>query len=118
MRFTQPQTGAQLDLQALHRARQRLIPSSTAIVNQARAFLFECGLTIGAGPAYFVRDMPSILVDDGNSLTPAMCDLLQEQWQEYRSIEAHSLQLRRRIEAIARADGVTTRLIPVPDLAH
>lgn len=44
MRFTQPKTEAQLDLQALHRVRQRLVSSKTAIVNQARAFLLEYGL--------------------------------------------------------------------------
>ncbi|WP_175752773.1 IS110 family transposase, partial [Burkholderia anthina] len=102
----------------LHRVRQRLVSSKTAIVNQARAFLLEYGLTIGAGPAYFVRDMPSVLADDGNGLTPAMRDLLQEQWQEYRSIEARLLQLRRQIEAIAGADDVATRLISVPGIAH
>ncbi|WP_260430226.1 IS110 family transposase [Burkholderia cenocepacia] len=118
MRFTQPKTEAQLDLQAPHRVRQRLVSSKTAIVNQARAFLLEYGLTIGAGPAYFVRDMPGILADDGNGLTPAMRDLLQEQWQEYRSIEARHLQLRRQIEAIAEADDVATRLISVPGIAH
>lgn len=118
MRFTQPKTEAQLDLQALHRVRQRLVSSKTAIVNQARAFLLEYGMTIGVGPAYFVRDMPSILADDGNGLTPAMRELLQEQWQEYRSIEARLLQLRRQIEAIAGADDVATRLISVPGIAH
>ncbi|KAJ3473135.1 hypothetical protein NLI96_g13118 [Meripilus lineatus] len=100
MRFTQPKTEAQLDLQALHRIRQRLVSSKTAIVNQARAFLLD------------------ILADDGNGLTPAMRDLLQEQWQEYRSIEARLLQLRRQIEAIAGADDVATRLISVPGIAH
>jgi len=118
MRFTQPKTEAQLDLQALHRVRQRLVSCKTAIINQSRAFLLEYGLTIGAGPAYFVRDMPNILSDESNGLTVAMRELLQEQWQEYRSIEARLLQLRRQIEAIAGADDVATRLTSVPGIAH
>lgn len=118
MRFTQPKTEAQLDLQALHRVRQRLVSCKTAIINQSRAFLLEYGLTIGAGPAYFVRDMPNILSDENNGLTAAMRELLQEQWQEYRSIEARLLQLRRQIEAIAGADDVATRLTSVPGIAH
>lgn len=118
MRFTQPKTEAQLDLQALHRVRQRLVSCKTAVVNQARAFLLEYGLTIGAGPAHFVRDMPGLLNDENNGLTAAMRALLQEQWQEYRSIEARLLQLRRQIEAIAGADDVATRLTSVPGIAH
>lgn len=36
MRFVQPKTEAQLDLQVLHRVRQRLVSSKTAVINQAR----------------------------------------------------------------------------------
>ncbi|WP_321969283.1 IS110 family RNA-guided transposase [Paraburkholderia tropica] len=118
MRFTQPKTEAQLDLQALHRVRQRLVSSKTAVINQSRAFLLEYGLTIGVGPAYFVRDMPNILSDETNGLTTAMRGLLQELWQEYRSIEARLLQMRRQIEAIASADDVATRLTSIPGIAH
>ncbi|WP_150609104.1 IS110 family transposase [Pandoraea cepalis] len=118
MRFTQPKTEAQLDLQALHRVRQRLVCAKTAVINQSRAFLLEYGLTIGAGPAHFVRDMPNILSDDANVLTTSMRELLQEQWQGYRSIEARLLRLRRQIEAIAAADDVATRPTSVPGIAH
>jgi transposase len=118
MRFTEPKTEAQLDLQALHRVRERLVRCKTATVNQARAFLLEYGLTIGAGPAYFVRDMPGILSDDGNGLTAAMRELLQELWQEHRSLEARLLQLRRQIEAISGADDAATRLTSIPGIAH
>lgn len=118
MRSTQPKTEAQLDLQAFHRVRQRLVCAKTTVINQSRAFLLEYGLTIGAGPAHFVRDMPSILSDDENGLTTSMRELLQEQWREYRSIEARLLQLRRQIEAIAGADDIATRLTSVPGIAH
>ncbi|WP_430231311.1 IS110 family transposase [Paraburkholderia tropica] len=84
----------------------------------SRAFLLEYGLTIGVGPAYFVRDMPNILSDETNGLTTAMRGLLQELWQEYRSIEARLLQMRRQIEAIASADDVATRLTSIPGIAH
>jgi transposase len=78
MRFALPKTEAKLDLQALHRVRQRLISSKTAIINQARAFLLEYGLTISVGAAYFVREMPSMLSDEQNALTLSMRRLLEE----------------------------------------
>ncbi|HGL6719749.1 IS110 family transposase [Burkholderia contaminans] len=118
MRFAQPKTEAQLDSQALHRVRQRLVSNKTSVINQARAFLLEYGLTISVGAAYFVRDMPSILSDDQNGLTPSMRRLLEELWQEYRSIEARLLQLRQQIESIASADDAATRLTSVPGIGQ
>ncbi|MGU7778582.1 IS110 family transposase [Burkholderia sp. PU8-34] len=118
MRFVQPKTEAQLDLQALHRVRQRLVSNKTSVINQAGAFLLEYGLTISVGAAYFVRDMPSILSDDQNGLTPSMRRLLEDLWQEYRSAEARLLQLRRQIEAIASADDAATRLTSVPSIGQ
>ena len=40
-------TADQLDLQALHRVRERLVSQRTGIINQIRAFLLERGLRYG-----------------------------------------------------------------------
>ena len=44
MRFVPIKTDDQLDLQAIHRVRDRLISRRTAVINQPRAFLLERGL--------------------------------------------------------------------------
>jgi len=44
MRFVATKTTNQLDLQALHRVRERLVGQRTAIINQIRAFLLERGI--------------------------------------------------------------------------
>src|SRR5712675_872047 len=41
MRFVVTKTADQLDLQALHRVRERLVSQRTGIINQIRAFLLE-----------------------------------------------------------------------------
>src|SRR5512142_1301525 len=41
MRFVPIKTDDQLDLQALHRVRERLVSRRTSIINQVRAFLLE-----------------------------------------------------------------------------
>jgi transposase len=41
MRFVPLKAEAQLDVQALHRARERLVAERTALINQLRAFLLE-----------------------------------------------------------------------------
>jgi len=42
-------TQDQLDLQALHRVRFRLVSRRTATINQIRAFLIEQGITVRTG---------------------------------------------------------------------
>jgi hypothetical protein len=49
MRFVPIKSAAQLDLQALHRARDRLVTSRTGLINQIRAFLLERGITVRPG---------------------------------------------------------------------
>src|SRR5262249_15402367 len=41
MKFVATKTAEQLDLQALHRVRERLVSQRTGIINQIRAFLLE-----------------------------------------------------------------------------
>lgn len=72
MRIVIPKTAAQLDLQTLHRIRERMVFHKTAVVNQTRAFLLEYGLTIHRGIAKFTHDMPSLLAGEQNELSPSM----------------------------------------------
>jgi transposase len=51
MRFVPIKTDDQLDLQALHRVRDRLITRRTSVINQLRAFLLERGLVFAKSPA-------------------------------------------------------------------
>jgi transposase len=43
MKFVATKTADQLDVQALHRVRERLVSQRTGIINQIRAFLLERG---------------------------------------------------------------------------
>ena len=60
MRFVPIKTDDQLDLQALHRVRDRLITRRTSVINQLRAFLLERGLVSRRAPPSCAR-MPEIL---------------------------------------------------------
>ena len=46
MRFVPLKAAAQLDVQALHRARKRLVAERTALINQLRALLLERGIVL------------------------------------------------------------------------
>jgi transposase len=78
MRFVPVKNEAQLDVQALHRVRDRWMGRKTAVINQLRGFLLEHGITVAAGPAHLKRQIPSILEDAENLLSPRMRMLLLE----------------------------------------
>src|ERR1700722_17071639 len=61
MRFVPIKTEDQLDLQAIHRVRDRLIARRTSVINQLRAFLLERGMVFAKTPAKLKLAMPEIL---------------------------------------------------------
>src|ERR1700692_181570 len=61
MRFVPIKTDDQLDLQALHRVRDRLMARRTALINQIRAFLLERGMPFAKSPAKLRVAMPDVL---------------------------------------------------------
>ena len=52
MKFVVTKTADQLDLQALHRVRERLVSQRTGIINQIRAFLLERGIAVRQGQRF------------------------------------------------------------------
>src|SRR5262250_2592468 len=63
MRFVPIKSEEQLDLQALHRVRERWVMRRTAVVNQIRSLLLERGLTLPKGRRYVELALPEILAD-------------------------------------------------------
>jgi hypothetical protein len=62
MRFVPIKTDDQLDLQAMHRVRDRLVARRTAVINQLRAFLLERGMVFAKTPFKLKQAMPAVLV--------------------------------------------------------
>jgi transposase len=61
MKFVATKTADQLDLQALHRVRERLVSQRTGIINQIRAFLLERGIAVPQGQRFLRAELPRIL---------------------------------------------------------
>jgi transposase len=81
MKFVATKTAEQLDLQALHRVRERLVSQRTGIVNQIRAFLLEPGITVRQGLRFLRIDLPCILAAPSDVLSPRMVTRLRT-WLE------------------------------------
>jgi transposase len=58
MRFVPIKSDDQLDLQSLHRVRERWVVRRTAVINQIRALLLERGITIRKGRHYAEAGLP------------------------------------------------------------
>lgn len=55
MRFVQIKTEEQLDVQAMHRVRDRLVQRRTALINEIRGFLLERGIPLRPTPYTFAK---------------------------------------------------------------
>ena len=116
MRFVPIKNEAQLDLQALHRVRDRWIGRRTAVINQLRGFLLEHGITIAAGPAHLKRQLPSILEDAGNLLSTRMRTLLMELREEWEKLEEQIEATNRELAQSAKKDDRCQRLLTIPGI--
>lgn len=114
MRFVPIKTDDQLDLQALHRVRERLVSRRTSVINQVRAFLLERGITFRKGPATLRRQMPDILENADEQLSTRIRGLLAMLWQEWKELERQIESLNNDIEGICRSDAACERLQQIP----
>jgi len=76
-------TQEQLDLQALHRVRSRLVSRRTATMNQIRAFLIEQGITVRRSVAALRTSLQAILDHRDDEMSLRMRKLilgLQQDW--------------------------------------
>ena len=101
MRFVPIKTDDQLDLQAIHRVRDRLISRRTAVINQLRAFLLERGIVFAKSPAKLRKEIPEVLENADQNLTPRMRNLLALLWGEWKELEQQVEGLNLEVEQIA-----------------
>ncbi len=73
MKFVATKTADQLDLQALHRVRERLVSQRTGIINQIRAFLLERGVAVRRGYGFCAPSCRASWLHPRMSCRPAWC---------------------------------------------
>jgi len=82
MRFVPIKTVEQQDIQILHRQRELIKKSRTALLNQVRGLLAEYGVIINKGVFALHSDLPGILEDADNELTVLSRDLFNELYKD------------------------------------
>jgi len=88
MKFVATKTAEQLDLQALHRVRERLVSQRTGIINQIRAFLLERGFAVRQGLRFLRAELPRILTAPCDALSPRMLRVIENLAGDWRSTSA------------------------------
>jgi transposase len=114
MRFVPLKSREQLDLQAFHRVRQRLVGQRTAVINQIRGFLLEHGITVRAGPFALQQALPHLLANEDAALSLGMANLISGLAADWRRLDARIHDLTKTIEAVAANDQSCRRLMTVP----
>ena len=86
MHFVEVKTQAQLDMQTLHRSRDRLVGERTALINQLRAILLERGIIVPQGKRKLEQYLVTLMEEPGGRGLSARIQMLvadmQAQWRE------------------------------------
>lgn len=116
MRFVPTKSVDQLDLQALHRVRARLVSQRTATVNQIRAFLLERGIAVRQGLRFLRQALPDILANHADALTPRMVHMIEGLATDLHHLDERLDALTAEIEALAGSDEACRRLMTIPGI--
>jgi len=116
MRCVSLKTPEQLELQAIHRVRDRLITERTAVVNQMRALLLENGIVVPVGRKVFAKRFPEILEDAENGLSPRLRALLDHLRDRWRSLDTEIDDMTRLLTDHAKQSPTCQRISSVPGI--
>ena len=116
MKFVATKTAEQLDLQAMHRVRERLVSQRTGIINQIRAFLLERGVAVRQGLRFLRAELPRTLAAPCDALSPRMLRVIEDLAGDWRRLDERIEGLSSEIEVLARRDVGCERLMSVPGI--
>src|SRR6201998_2658206 len=110
-RFVPAKTNEQLDLQALHRVRSRLVSERTAVINQIRGFLLERGIIVRQGQRFLHHLLPDILAKRTDVLSPRMVRIVSDLAGDWRQLDERIETVTDEIETLAKSDDSCRRLL-------
>ena len=116
LKVVREKTQDQLDLQALHRVRSRLVSRRTATINQIRAFLIEQGITARTGSRALRNVLFTILGARREEVSPRMYDLIVGLYEDWLWLDERIESTTREIELISKREGNCQRLMTVPGI--
>ncbi len=108
--YVPKKTVEQQDVQALHRARQRMVNHRTAVVSQIRGLLLDRGIGFAQSIGRARRTIPEILSDKSNALTVMARETIGELWDLFCDLDRRVEIFDQKIEALFKANATCQRL--------
>jgi transposase len=116
MRFVPIKSDDQLDLQSLHRVRERWVARRTAVINQIRGLLLERGITVRKGRCHVEAALPGILEDADTKLSGAVRRLLAQLQLELDHLHRRIDEADAVIKQTAGENEACQRLVTIPGI--
>ena len=116
MRFVELKSETQLDLQSLHRARDRLVGERTALINQLRAVLLERGVIVPQGRRKLELHLETLLAAEQVSLSPRTRLLIEDLRAEWRELDRRIQAFDEEFALQARTDEAARLLTTIPGI--
>lgn len=116
LRTVREKTQDQLDLQAYHRIRSRLVSRRTATINQIRAFLIEQGIAVRTGAHALRKSLLPILETRAEEISPRMHDLIIGLYEDWLWLDERVETLTAEIESISKSEANCQRLMSIPGI--
>src|SRR5215475_8042435 len=114
LRVVQEKSQNQLDLQACHRVRARLVSRRTATINQIRAFLIEQGIAVRAGARALRNSLFAILENRKDEISPRTAKLIRGLYDDWCCLDERIETVTGEIEALSRTEAKCRQLMSVP----
>ena len=117
MRFVELKSEEQLDMQTLHRVRDRLVGERTALINQLRAILLERGCAVPQGRRKLEQHLAAMPdPDNDTSLSPRVRRLIDDMRAEWLELDQRIATFDNEFAARARSDADARRLATIPGI--
>lgn len=117
MRFVELKSEGQLDMQSLHRVRDRLVGERTALINQLRAIPLERGIIVPQGRHTLKRYLATVTeADDIETLSPRMRGLIDDMRAQWAELDHRITAFDHEFAARARSDETAQRLATIPGI--
>jgi transposase len=114
MRFVALKSEEQLDMQTLHRARDRLVGERTALINQLRAVLLERGITVAQGRRKLERHLAGLNGPEG--LSQRMRVLIEDMRLQWSELDRRIAELDKELAEWVRNEEAARRLMSIPGI--
>jgi transposase len=116
MRFVELKSEEQLDIQTLHRVRDRLVGERTSLTNQIRSLLLERGYVVAQGHARLRSLLGELLAPTANRISPRMAFLLTDMISRWEELDRRIAAFDAEFKKMARTDERARRLTSIPGI--